>query len=76
MAALPHDAGAGASGLLEDSLGSGEIGAPCAIAHAPLFRPKRALSAIVGVVRNTSFRMKVFRRAGISRRAIQVVIYQ
>jgi hypothetical protein len=41
VATLPHDAGAGAPGLREDSPGRGETSAPCAIADATLFRLKR-----------------------------------
>jgi hypothetical protein len=41
VAALPHDAGAGASGLRENPPCCGEIGASAAIADATLFRFKR-----------------------------------
>jgi hypothetical protein len=41
VAALPHDAGAGSSGLREDPPRRGEIGTPCAVADATLLRLKR-----------------------------------
>ena len=43
VAALPHDAGAGPSGLREDPPGRGEVGAPSAVADATTFRLKRPL---------------------------------
>jgi hypothetical protein len=75
VAALPHDAGTGPSGLREHPPRRGEVGAPSAVADATLFRLKRPIGHCTPPEKHP-LGMKVFLLGGMSICAIQIVIYQ
>src|SRR5688572_19056119 len=75
VAALPHHAGLGLSGVREDAPCRSEIGAPAAIADATLLRFKRPIGHCTRPEKRLR-RMKVYRCGGMSTCAIRIFIYQ